>query len=205
MPTPILITGPNRILGRRLCKELRDITDIEIFCFSGDVNSFVDVEANFQHQNIFSMIRLAALVTFDDVEASPHKAFATYVGATINIMSACVKHGVEHLIYCSSSHVYAPKDIDIDKESAINPTTSHGLTKLYCENLAREVLAHTNIKICIERVFSLFDLQQKHPYLYPRLLEPIQQHNFKSQFDVFDVASVRDFSSGTERASMFKH
>ena len=205
MPISILITGAKGILGRRLCEELRDIADLEIIHFAGDVNNLADVEANFKHRNISSVIHLAAIVAVDDVEASPQKAFSTNVGGTINIMSACVEYGVGHVIYCSSSHVYAPKDTDIDEESAIDPTTTYGLTKLYGEKLAREVLAHTNIKLCIARVFSLFDVQQKRPYLYPSLRERIQQHDFRSQFEVYNGASVRDFSSSAELACMFKY
>ncbi|MFK8185841.1 MAG: NAD-dependent epimerase/dehydratase family protein [Phormidesmis sp.] len=103
-------------------------------------------------------------------------AYATNVDGTINLLKAAKKHGVKHLIHCSTIGVHGTVlEIPANEETTFNPTDLYQETKLIAEQKVWEFHQETGLPITVIRPISLFgpgDLRML------KLFKMIQQGKF---------------------------
>lgn len=103
-------------------------------------------------------------------------AHATNVEGTLNLLSAAKKHGVKHLIHCSTIGVHGTVlEIPANEDTAFNPTDLYQETKLIAEKKVWEFHKETGLPITVIRPISLFgpgDLRML------KLFKMIQQGKF---------------------------
>lgn len=103
-------------------------------------------------------------------------AYATNVDGTINLLKAAQKHGVKHLIHCSTIGVHGTVlEIPANENTDFNPTDLYQETKLIAEQKVWEFHKETGLPITVIRPISLFgpgDLRML------KLFKMIQQGKF---------------------------
>lgn len=200
----ILITGSGGILGHRMLQVLADrLPKAEVVRFSGDLTIPRDVAKHFQSSDYDAVIHLAAMVSVPEVKANPGQAYAVNVGGTINLLRCCQDQTIPpYFLYASSAHIYSPSDQPIAEGAAKEPLTLYGKTKYWGEQIAQEMCEMTAQPFCAARIFSLWDEEQKPPYLYGAIKARLETENLAEPFFVYSAASQRDFSSATELAHM---
>ena len=103
-------------------------------------------------------------------------AYATNVDGTMNLLKAAQKHGVKHLVHCSTIGVHGTVlEIPANEETTFNPTDLYQETKLIAEQKVWEFHKETGLPITVIRPISLFgpgDLRML------KLFKMIQQGKF---------------------------
>ena len=201
----ILVTGSSGILGRRVCQVLSKMKrQIFVVRFEGDITDLENVKMNFRkHDRIDVVIHLAAVVSLKDVEAEPGRAYAVNVGGTINILREMEKlEKKPYFLFSSSAHIYAPSNDAIKEDNVKIPISLYGKTKLIAEQVAEDICKRNRQAFCAARIFSLFDEEQKPPFLYGAIQKRLQNENLNESFFLPQADSLRDFSSAEEIADL---
>lgn len=113
---------------------LRD-NRVEVFEAGGDITQ-TDIlnEAVANADTVFHLAALWLLQCHD----YPRSAFDVNIGGTFNVLEACVRHGVQKLVYSSSASVYGDAlEIPMIEEHPYNNRTFYGATKVAGEQMAR--------------------------------------------------------------------
>ncbi len=85
------------------------------------------------------------------------EAYAVNVEGTNNVLEAAKKHGVNHLIHCSTIGVHGTvMEIPANEETPFNPTDLYQETKLIAEKRVWEFYKETDLPITVIRPISLF-------------------------------------------------
>ena len=97
------------------------------------------------------------------------------------------------VFFSSTSHVYEPlhKLKNIDVKSKLKTISKYGKKKLLAENLIINKLRKYSIKVCIGRIFSFTDKNQKIPFVIPSIKEKLKSHKKKIIFE--NMNHYRDF------------
>ena len=145
----VLITGASGFVGTNVAEQFAKNPDYEVvgvdmagpresfpgvqYVF-GDLRDrdFVDVLLGTQKPDV--IIHLAAQARVEPGLTDPVGTYRTNVGATINIMEACLKHKVGKLVYASSETIYGVADRYPEKEHYhFRPDSAYPASKAACD------------------------------------------------------------------------
>ena len=192
------ITGCTGVLGRILTSKLGEL-GIPLDCFSGDISDPNQVSDWVDKARPNRVIHFAALVPTDQVDSNPGRALAVNVFGTSNLLSAIEEIGISPWIFvASTSHVYASQNKEISENSPLGPITNYGKTKRLAEEIAEYFRSTSNQRICIGRIFSFYHKFQKKPFLYPSILERLEDHDPQEPFELRGAENIRDISNAEE-------
>lgn len=106
----------------------------------GDLGDRTVVEATFAEEKPERVIHLAAQAGVRYSLDHPHTYIASNVTGFLHVLEGCRHHGVEHLVYASSSSVYgANRKLPFDVSDPVDhPVSLYGATKK-----ANELMAHS--------------------------------------------------------------
>ena len=176
----ILVTGGAGYIGSHTCVELlqsgRDVTVFDNFHNShrvaltrveritgrkinlirGDIRDSAALIAALSQCGATSVIHFAGLKA---VGESAKEAFAYYdnnVKGTVILVDAMMKCGVKTLLFSSSATVYGdPQHLPLVEEHPLSATTPYGRTKLFIENMLRDLYLSDPIwRVGILRYFN---------------------------------------------------
>ncbi len=88
-------------------------------------------------QDVDIVFHLAAFPRVEPSIQDPIKAHRINVNGTLNVLNACVKHGVKRLVFTSSSAVYGEAKIPTTEEHSKNPMSPYALNKLIGEQYCK--------------------------------------------------------------------
>ena len=199
----ILITGSTGILGKHVIARLNEIAPtFKIMELPTDIRNFRKTKDFCEKIGAVShVIHLAASVEINKVNANPADAYRVNLGGTINLLTALAELGLKpHIFMCSSSHVYSPVNIPLSEESELNPSSLYGRTKMCSEIAASDICDAHGLQLCIGRVFSMHDPDQKGSFLRPNISRRLENENLSEPFKLQGADSVRDFLSAQEVA-----
>lgn len=131
-----IVVYDNFVRGRteNLNAALRD-PRVRVFDVGGDIMQTDILEAAFDGAD--GVFHLAALWLLQCHEF-PRSAFDTNVRGTFNVMEACVKKGVNRLVYSSSASVYGDAVREpMDEDHPFNNQNFYGATKIAGEAMLR--------------------------------------------------------------------
>ncbi len=196
----ILITGSKGVLGTRLCDLINKSELYKLYKFKGDVTNYDQVKSNFSDKIIYDVIiHLAAIVPVNLVKENPGKAFSVNVGGTINLLRAANNlRKKPFFLYASTSHVYSPKNKPLKENDELKPSSLYGKTKLHAENILISFCEYVGMGYCIARIFSLYDENQKPPFLFANIKNRLQSEDLTKPFKISRGQSKRDFLSARQ-------
>jgi nucleoside-diphosphate-sugar epimerase len=202
-PRKALVTGSDGVLGRRLLAELKT-QNIEAVCFKGDitVRDSIQTQIN-QIETLDCVFHLAAIVPTGDVERARLRAAEVNAWGTLALMTALYENEntrSAHVLYASSSHVYASSVQPLSETSACRPMSAYGLTKYQGEHSVLSFAECVGTPVTIARIFSLYDEKQAGSYLYPAWKARVAAWDQASVLEVPSGESVRDFSHASSIA-----
>ena len=192
------VTGSSGVLGTIVEKKLRE-KGYEVNSFAGDVIKIEELEDWIKLDKFDVVIHLAAIVPPTEVKESLAKAFEVNSVGTRNLAEILSKESTNTwMFYASTSHVYKSSERPISEEGAIEPISEYGLTKYAGEILAKKVFQN----LCIGRIFSMYHVTQKPPYLYANMKNRIQTEDLEKEFELYGAESIRDFLNAEEIADI---
>jgi nucleoside-diphosphate-sugar epimerase len=167
----ILVTGGKGFLGSHITAQLEaDGHEVRVFArestqkpdllesldldfVSGDIR---DADAlDKAVQGINSVIHVVS--NFRKGGSDKKEAYATNVEGVENVLRACERHGVNHLIHCSTIGVYGTVlEIPADENTPFNPTDLYQETKLMGEQRVWQFHHETGLPVTVIRPISLF-------------------------------------------------
>ncbi|MGB8435967.1 MAG: NAD-dependent epimerase [Burkholderiales bacterium] len=105
-----------------------------------DISDLPAVESLFARKRFGTVINIAAQAGVRYSLKNPHAYVSTNVQGFLNILEGCRHHGVEHLVYASSSSVYGGNThMPFSEHAPVDhPVSLYGATKK-----ANELMAHT--------------------------------------------------------------
>lgn len=189
------ITGGTGVLGKEFISRYRH--KIYFKKFKGDIKNYKEVESWVKKNNFDSIIHLAAIVPTNLVEKNLLNAKKINITGSLNLARAILKFKKNTwFFYSSTSHVYQSKDNKqkLTEKSKLKPYTKYGKTKLAAENLLiSEYKKNKKIKcLCIGRIFSFTNYNQKRSFLIPSLVEKIRK---EQKIKLNNLNHYRDFLS----------
>lgn len=176
----ILITGSEGSLMQRLIPKLlnqgHEIVGIDNLYRYNTVSDLANKEYQFIQQDLIDAEQVAEIVK--NVDAVVHAAAKVYgvlglvhyradilgneIAITRNVLNACVKNNIKHIVYMSSSMVYDACVQDVNIPLVENmpfdypyPNTDYGLGKLVGERLCEAYRQQYGISYTIWRPFNI--------------------------------------------------
>jgi len=136
----------------------------EIFNASGssfiqiDITDFPSIDQLFQKEQFDYIIHLAAQAGVRYSIENPHAYVDSNVRGFLNILEACAKHKVKHLIYASSSSVYGTNTkIPFNEEDKTDSQVSlYAATKKANESMAHSYSSIYGLKTTGLRFFTVY-------------------------------------------------
>lgn len=158
----ILVTGGAGYIGIHCCKNLIDngynpiildnlshsedhnleglkkLTGIPPTFIAADIRDTDTVERTLTSFNCHAIIHLAALKSVPNGELNPDTYHSNNVDGSASVITAMENVGVKHIVFSSSSTVYAtPKKLPVTETHPLAPINVYGQTKLSVEKLLR--------------------------------------------------------------------
>ena len=97
----------------------------------------------------------------------PRTAFDVNVGGTFNVLEACVKHGVEKLIYSSSASVYGDAlEVPMTENHPFNNKNFYGSTKIAGESMCTAFNDRYNLSVIGLRYMNVYGPGQDQHAVY---------------------------------------
>jgi nucleoside-diphosphate-sugar epimerase len=167
----VLVTGGLGFLGRHLCRRLvADGESVDVLArpspraqsapvpegvgrvWWSDVRDAEAVsEAVAGHDAVIHLVS-----NFRNAREDGAEAHDVNVGGTRNVLDACLRHGVEHLVHCSTIGVHGSvREVPATEVTEFNPGDSYQRTKLEAEQLAWETHRSEGLPVTVIRPISM--------------------------------------------------
>ena len=136
-------------------KRLEYITKCKIDYINGDIRDKDTLEKVFRDNNITSVIHFAGLKAVGDSVSNPLEYYDNNVHGTLVLLDVMKKYNCKNIIFSSSATVYgSPDNVPILENSPLRCTNPYGRTKLFIEEILRDIEISDNFKIIILRYFN---------------------------------------------------
>lgn len=166
----------------------------------------------FLNYEISVVIHFAAYKAVKESIDNPLKYYNNNLMSLIILLECMEEHNVNKIIFSSSATVYGSpslEDLPLSENSKLKePLNPYGKTKLYCENIIKDVVVNNNIKAIILRYFNpvgahptgflgespLQEATNLFPYIYDVLLGKRTHLNiYGSDYSTPDGTAIRDY------------
>lgn len=122
----------------------------------------------------------------------PRRFFRINVEGTLNVLQACVRHGVERMLYVSSTEVYGLAARQPIRESdPLSPVNTYAVSKLAADRLCYTFYHEHAVPVIIARIFNAYGPRETLPYVVP---EVIRQLARGPVLKLGNVDAARDFT-----------
>jgi UDP-glucose 4-epimerase len=169
----ILVTGGCGYIGSHVVRQLSE-AGYEVVVFDnlstgcsealihgeqleiGDLADTVALDALFVRHGFNAVLHFAAAIVAPESVSLPLKYYRNNTCNTLNLLQACVKHGVERLVFSSTAAVYGMPDNGLAlEESPASPINPYGSSKLMSEWMIRDSAAAHGFKYAALRYFNV--------------------------------------------------
>lgn len=194
MVKKILVTGASGLLGRELCKQLKQrsyyvvgVDDQSRFpdyqCSDLDEYSNENILDFFQRKNDFDMVfHFAAVNGTKNFYTFPTRTLKNNASADLAAYDFAASHKGCKLIYASSSEVVSgsrvyptSEEVDVFIENIHNPRWSYMIPKIMMENL----LVNGSVSYLILRYFNVFSEHTGPGHFIRDIIDKIQKKNYE--------------------------
>jgi len=144
--------------NKDVIKKIKEITGKEVDFYEEDVSDKEALRKIFkEHEGIVAVIHFAGLKAVGESTEQPIKYYDNNLGSTLSLLTVMQEYNVKKMVFSSSATVYGdPASLPIREDFPLGPTTNpYGTTKLYIENILRDVYAaDNNWSIALLRYFN---------------------------------------------------
>ncbi|KAJ2721210.1 hypothetical protein GGI07_004136 [Coemansia sp. Benny D115] len=107
-----------------------------------DLNDAESLRAVFQQHEFSCVVHIAALKAVGESVKKPLDYYRNNISGTLNLMSVMRDFGVKKIVFSSSATVYKsdPEGRPFREDSELNSSSPYGRTKLFMENIIRDVI-----------------------------------------------------------------
>lgn len=103
-----------------------------------------------------AVIHFAASIVVPESVREPLKYYKNNFCNTVNLIEACIEHGVKNFIFSSSAAVYGiPKNCPVSEDEPLNPINPYGRTKAMVESLLADVSQAKDFRYISLRYFNV--------------------------------------------------
>jgi len=143
----------------------------KIEVINGDVRD--DETVKHAVEGCVQIYHLAAYLGVDIVAENPVEAMETEVIGFRNIANSAILHGIEKIIYVSTSGVYGKTSINmaVDEEFNTSPNSSYAIAKRYNEIYLQSLYFEKKLQSCSLRYFNVYGPRQDQRMVIPRFFE----------------------------------
>lgn len=122
----------------------------------GDLADTERLDAVFRDYGCRTVLHFAAAIVAPESVTAPLKYYANNTRNTLNLLTACVKWGVERFIFSSTAAVYGmPAEGYAAEESPTAPINPYGASKLMSEWMLRDTAAAHGLRYAALRYFNV--------------------------------------------------
>jgi UDP-glucose 4-epimerase len=120
------------------------------------------LELLFKAERFDAVLHFAAHIVVPESVRDPIKYSRNNFANALNLVDACVRHGVKNFIFSSTAAVYgAPAKVPIGERSALEPVNPYGSSKLMVERMLRDVSLAADFSYVALRYFNAAGADQK--------------------------------------------
>ncbi|MBL7086313.1 MAG: NAD-dependent epimerase/dehydratase family protein [Candidatus Cloacimonetes bacterium] len=162
-----VIVIDNLLNGNKLDGEVLD----SITFVKGDVRNFETVKKYSKGCNV--IYHFAAVLGVDIVADNPVETMQTEVIGMKNVVDAAIFHGIDKIIYASTSGVYGHSAIErsVSENFQLDPRTSYSISKRYNEIYLAAVYEEKGLESVSLRYFNVYGPKQDNRMVIPRFFE----------------------------------
>ena len=122
----------------------------------GDVGDQALVASIIETHQVDAIIHFAGSIVVPESVRDPLKYYSNNTVNSRNLMEAAIKNGVRHFIFSSTAAVYGdPERVPVAENSALNPVSPYGWSKLMTEVMLRDAAAAHGLGHVILRYFNV--------------------------------------------------
>jgi UDP-glucose 4-epimerase len=120
----------------------------------GDVREPHDLDRAFAH-DVEAVVHFAGLKAVGESVEVPLRYYDNNVAGTVQLLYAMERHDVRDLVFSSSCTVYGePETVPITEDSSLGASSPYGRTKLYIEEMLRDIAVTGAWRIALLRYFN---------------------------------------------------
>ena len=103
-----------------------------------------------------AVMHFAGSIVVPESVADPLKYYANNTGNTLDLLSACVRHGVHRFVFSSTAAVYGMADkAAVTEDDAPTPINPYGASKMMSERMIIDAAAASPLRYVILRYFNV--------------------------------------------------
>ena len=136
--------------------KLTQITNTNIPFVEGDVRDTPLISSTLTKHNIDAVVHFAGLKAVGESVQDPARYFDNNVGGSLSLIQAMQENAIKRIVFSSSATVYGePQYLPCDEDHPTNPINPYGRTKLFIEEILRDVAASDSAwSVAILRYFN---------------------------------------------------
>lgn len=148
-----------------------------------------------------TVFHLGALIGIPYSYEAPDSYVATNVGGTLNIASACRRHGAR-LVHTSTSETYGTaRTVPIDESHPLQPQSPYSASKIGADMMALSFWHSFELPVSVVRPFNCYGPRQSARAVIPTILG--QLHAGVTEIKLGSTTPTRDFTFVTDTAAGF--
>ena len=137
-------------------QSLEKILNKKITFIEGDIRDFKLLSNTFKKYKINTVMHFAGLKAVGESVQDPARYYDNNVGGSLSLIRAMQENTIKKIVFSSSATVYgAPEYLPYDEDHPTNPINPYGRTKLFIEEILRDVAASDSAwSVAILRYFN---------------------------------------------------
>ena len=120
----------------------------------GDIRDQARLHDVMRRYRPIAVMHLAALTSVADSLRYPAQYYDVNLSGTVSLVSAMIQAGITNIVFSSTCAVYGSDDDTVGEESALDPETPYGASKLFAERLLGDAARSGSLRPAILRYFN---------------------------------------------------
>jgi UDP-glucose 4-epimerase len=171
----------------------------------GDLADRAGLEALLSSEPYDAVLHFAAFIEAGESMRAPGKFFDNNTGGSLNLLEACVRHGVKRFVLSSTAALFAGSDEPLSEEARIEPANAYGESKRLVERMLHWYERIHGLSFAALRYFNAAgalpgrgEAHRPESHLIPRVLAvPLGQapavQIFGTDYPTPDGTCIRDY------------